>query len=174
LEVTDPQVGSGPDRKHDDWAVRISELYIYTEPPLNPTPTPVSSSLLSPFDLSSITTPTPDSLQPAQDQTSSFPDNVIALLNKQSSTKSGKKLLYFYNSNVVKCKNLETYLSSPKVIDVLKTYYLEPVRTIANDPRLTQYSIYIVPTLIIIDSQGVVLKRTSAVSAEEELIKFLE
>jgi len=174
LEVTDPQVGSGPDRKHDDWAVRILELYIYTDPRLNPTPTPVSSSVPSPFELSSITTPTPNPLQPAQDPAVSFPDNVIALLNKQSSAKSGKKLLYFYNSNVVKCKNLETYLSSPKVMDELKTYYFEPVSAITNDPRLTQYSIYIVPSLIIIDSQGIILKRTSAVTTEEELIKFLE
>jgi hypothetical protein len=175
LEVTDPQLGSGPNQKQDDWAVRISELYIYTEPVQNPTYVAVPSSLPSPFDLPPpLPTPTPNPLQPAQDSTPPFPDNVIESINKQASAKSGKKLLYFYNSTVVKCKNLETYLSSPKVMAVLKTYYFEPVRTGANDPRLTQYSIYIVPSLIILDSKGIILKRTSAVTTEEELIKFLE
>jgi len=176
LEVTDPQVGAGPNKTQDDWAVRISELYIYTEPPLNTLPADISTSPPSPFDISSvIPTATSPPVQTPLETGSSFPDNVIALINKETSNKTGKKLLYFYNPNVVKCKNMEAYFTIPKVIEALKPYYFEPVRSSSNEPRLTQYSIYIVPTLIITDSQGTILKRTSnAISTEEEMIKFLE
>ena len=171
LEVTDSQVGSGPNQKQDDWAVRISEFSIYTQgSQIDPFP-PVPDSPPSPFDLS----PTPPAPVPTATGTGvQFPENVKALVQQKTTEKPERRLYYFYHPNVEKCQSLERFFMTPRVIELLKRYSFEPVNTLSNESLIRQYAVFMVPTFILTDRNGKVLKKSSVLGTEEELIKFLE
>jgi hypothetical protein len=171
LEVSDPQCGEGPNKKQDDWAVRIFELYIYTrEQP------PAYVNLLS-----SVTpTPTPESTQNSNPPSSGNnpivqnTPNVSSPISNPELFKTGKKLYYFFNPNVVKCQNMEKMFNSLAIKEALLPYKMEAVLIKKDDPLLTQFSVFMVPTLIITDENNKVLKRTANIMTEEDLINFLK
>ena len=65
-------------------------------------------------------------------------------------------------------------LLSDAVKEALLPYAMERVLGKSDDPLLSKFAIFIVPTLIITDENDKTLKRTSNILNEEELIKFLK
>lgn len=169
LEVTDPQSGEGFNKNNDDWAVRIFEIYIYTKE----TPPPFSN-------LYSLFTPTPGAPTsanlPSSGDNPPIPDtsNVFSPASNPELFKTGKTLYYFFNPNVVKCQNLGKMFTSPEVKESLLPYKMESVRSKTDEPLLTQFAVFVVPTLIITDENNKILKRTSNILTEEELLRFLK
>ncbi|MBN1903140.1 discoidin domain-containing protein [Candidatus Sumerlaeota bacterium] len=170
LEVTDSQYGEGPNNKQDDWAVRICEMYIYARETPSANATPVV-----PFNT---TTPKPvfpaNPGNPGNNPSLPKTPNVFSPLNNPELFQTGKKLYYFYNPNVVKCQDLEKMLASEAVQKSLLPYKMERVLSKTEEPRLRQFAVFIVPTLIITDANDKILKRTSTIPNEEEMINFLK
>jgi len=193
IEVTDPQLGVGANKKQDDWAVRITEIYIYTQLMSSPLAKPGSSLDNSPFKLSprksvQATHVTPiragASIQPGPSSPAAFaPNNPFQLPGTSSSRMSpasspstagqSKKLLCFTNPGVPNCAKLNQVLASPRVKTALQSYQLQMIQPGANNNLFSQYSVFMVPTLIITDSQGNVIKRSSSIRLEQDLLAFL-
>jgi len=169
LEVTDPQLGKGANKTQDDWAVRITELYIYTpEKGISSNPFPVNQ-VRSPFD---INTPLlPSHIPTSKNSTLKI---IFDQVNNNKTYKTGKKLYYFNNPNIVKCKNLEKFFATTQVKQALLPYHVKAVDYDSEKSLFTQYSVFIVPTLIITDARGKLVKRTSTEMNQKELINFLK
>lgn len=169
LDITDPQCGNAVNKEQDDWAVRIFEFSVFTKEK----PPPFSN-------LYSIFTPTPEASPtsniPSSGDNPNAPQipNVFSPINNPELFKTGKKLYYFHNSNVIKCQNLEKMFNSTSVKEALLPYKMEWIPSKTDEPLLTKFAVFMVPTLIITDNNDKILKRTSNIITEEELIKFLK
>lgn len=174
LEVTDAQVGIAPNQSQDDWAVRITELYIYTNAPMESQNNAQLVSTDSPF-VNKQTFPAPNKA-PSESSSSGASKPVAPKPPapvKANPDNKNKTIYYFYNPYVDKCKKMEDIFTSSRVIKALEPFNKQAVNTSDKDPRFKKFGVFVVPTVIITDQEDNVLKKSSRVMPEDEFIEFL-
>lgn len=83
-------------------------------------------------------------------------------------------IYYFYNPYVDKCKIVQSYFMSMELKPLLDQFKVININANSNMSQAQQYRIFKVPTIIIFDSMGKEMKRTSNIDNEESFKKFLE
>jgi F5/8 type C domain-containing protein len=166
LEVTDPQTGAGPNQKQDDWAVRINEVKIYTSDGNTAVPeAPVASpsKTNNPFIVTG-SNPSSPVYNPANPAPSTY--------SQPWATTEKKQILYFYNEKVTGCQQMMNIFAMPDVKKSFEPYDTKQINS--GSPLFSKYNVFKVPTLIITDSRGNVIKRTSGTWSKQELLAFLQ
>ena len=212
MEISDPQYGEGPNKKQDDWAVRIQELYIFT-PQTKPAPSsPFPISKTSPFNVPPKTSPKPNPFQapnvgghqyasrsrvnpltprpssPSNSQVgppglgSSAPSRNPFTLPRTNPVKSSpvsapkqkNTVYFFYKPLVTRCEKLEQLFLSPGVQQALQGYKFEKISVAGKEAHWTRQGVFMVPTLVKMDPQGNILKKSSSIFSEQDLLEFLK